>query len=73
MGASSDPTENRLVCWGELPGRGAEVWALHISRRLVNGKVSAFMRHLTAAFTNDILPMGTLYEHLAQVETPKDR
>ena len=67
----NDISENRLVCWGELPGRGAEVWALHISRRLVTGKVSAFMRHLTTAFANEILPMGALYEHLARVETPK--
>ena len=66
----NDLSENRLVCWGELPGRGVEVWALHVSRRLVTGKVSAFMRHLTAAFTNDVLPMGTSYEHLAEVERP---
>ena len=64
----NDIASNRLVCWGELPGRGVEVWALHISRRLVTGKVTAFMRHLTAAFANDVLPLGSSYEQLADAE-----
>ena len=33
----NDMAEDRLVCWGELPGRDVEAWALHISRRLVTG------------------------------------
>ena len=67
----NDISANRLVCWGELPDHGVEVWALHISRRLVTGKVSAFMRHLTAAFANDIVPLGTSYEQLAEAKTER--
>lgn len=52
---SADIGAGRLVRWGSVPDRSVELWAMHASRRLVSGKVSAFVRFLAAAF-----PDGTL-------------
>jgi DNA-binding transcriptional LysR family regulator len=38
-----------LQDWGTLPAPKVEVWALHASRRLTSGKVSAFLDFLTEA------------------------
>ncbi|WP_428391650.1 LysR family transcriptional regulator [Lichenicoccus sp.] len=46
---AQDVSAGRLVCWGVESGAPAELWALHTSRRLVDPKVTAFVRHLTAA------------------------
>lgn len=44
-----DVADGRLVRWGVADGSRAELWALHGSRRLVDAKVTAFMRHISAA------------------------
>ena len=44
-----DVAAGRLVRWGVEEESAAELWALHTSRRLVNAKVTAFMRHLATA------------------------
>ncbi len=47
---ADDLAAGRLVLWGRQVGGAVEVWALHPSRRLMSGKVRAFMDHLVTAF-----------------------
>lgn len=45
-----DLDAGRLVSWGEIAGSEITLWALYPSRRLLSGRVSAFLDHLKAAF-----------------------
>lgn len=47
-----DIAEGRLVAWGRVSSRPAEIWVLYNSRRLLSSKVSAFVAYLGAAFPN---------------------
>ena len=47
---AEDVATGRLVKWGILDGAPTELWALHTSRRFVNGKVRAFVGYLEDAF-----------------------
>lgn len=47
---AADVEAGRLVRWGKVPDRHVELWVLHASRRLVSGKISAFVRFLGASF-----------------------
>ncbi len=47
---ADDLTAGRLVSWGPVSGKPAEIWALHTSRRLASAKVKAFMQFLKTAF-----------------------
>ena len=44
-----DVSAGRLVRWGVESGAPPELWVLHTARRLVDPKVTAFVRHLAAA------------------------
>ena len=46
----ADLLTGRLVNWGDLRGGSVEIWVLHTSRRLANGKVMAFVDFLTNRF-----------------------
>jgi DNA-binding transcriptional LysR family regulator len=48
---AQDLSTGRLVNWGSLVDGSIEVWALHVSRRLTNRKVSAFLNFLCEADT----------------------
>lgn len=50
---ADDLATGRLVSWGEAPDRRVELWVLHTSRRLVSGKVSAFVSYLCDAFADE--------------------
>ena len=52
---ADDLAAGRLVSWGPASERAAELWALHASSRLPSAKVTAFLRHLDAAFPNEWL------------------
>lgn len=41
----------RLMIWGSVPVRNAEVWALHPSRRLASAKVTTFIQALCDAYS----------------------
>ena len=45
-----DVAAGRLTCWGAVEDRPVSIWALHPSRRLVSGKVAAFLRRLVETF-----------------------
>jgi DNA-binding transcriptional LysR family regulator len=47
---AADLAAGRLTGWGTVSGQPAELWALHISRRLASAKVKAFMQFLKAEF-----------------------
>jgi DNA-binding transcriptional LysR family regulator len=47
---ASDLAAGRLVSWGIVEDRPVSAWALHVSRRLVNSRVTAFIAALVAAF-----------------------
>lgn len=47
---AGDIEAGRLACWGAVEDRPVAIWALHSSRRLVSGKVTAFLRCLVDAF-----------------------
>ena len=49
---ADDIEAGRLACWGTVEDRPVAIWALHPSRRLVSGKVAAFLRCLAEAFPN---------------------
>ncbi len=51
---ADDIEAGRLSAWGSVEERTA-VWALHPSRRLVSGKVTAFLRCLVEAFPDQSL------------------
>ncbi|SDA14339.1 hypothetical protein SAMN02799622_01101 [Methylobacterium sp. UNC378MF] len=55
-----DVAAGRLACWRRLERPPTELWALHISRRLVSPKEKAFMAHLAAELaTNGVHPSTT--------------
>lgn len=45
----------QLHCWGDVTDRKVDIWVLHISRRLVSTKVSAFVNFLCNEFPNGSL------------------
>ncbi|MDQ0394441.1 LysR family transcriptional regulator [Labrys monachus] len=45
----------RLSCWGVVDDRPVAAWALHVSRRLVSSRVTAFIEALVAAFPDQRL------------------
>jgi DNA-binding transcriptional LysR family regulator len=47
---AGDLAAGRLVCWGIVEDRPISAWALHVSRRLVSSRVTAFIGALVAAF-----------------------
>jgi DNA-binding transcriptional LysR family regulator len=47
---AADLAAGRLVCWGIVEDRPVSAWALHVSRRLVSSRVTAFIAALVAAF-----------------------
>jgi DNA-binding transcriptional LysR family regulator len=47
---AGDLAAGRLVCWGIVEDRPVSAWALHVSRRLVSSRVTAFIAALVAAF-----------------------
>ncbi|MFC5579873.1 LysR family transcriptional regulator [Rhodanobacter terrae] len=48
----ADVDAGRLLDWGNVAGRGIEVWALYPPHRHVSRKVSAFIRILTEQFVD---------------------
>ena len=52
---AADVAAGRLACWGRVPDRPVEVWALHASRRLPSRKVTAFVQYLCDAFPDGVL------------------
>ncbi|MHB1303643.1 MAG: LysR family transcriptional regulator [Acidiphilium sp.] len=52
---ADDVAAGRLACWGAVADRPVAIWALHASRRLVSGKVTAFLRCLVEAFPDRAL------------------
>jgi DNA-binding transcriptional LysR family regulator len=52
---AGDLAAGRLVCWGIVEDRPVSAWALHVSRRLVNSRVTAFIAALVAAFPDQRL------------------
>lgn len=59
---SHDLAAGTLVHWGDVDGPDIALWALYPSRRLLSGRVSAFLEYLTEAF-----PKGTPDELAAYV------
>jgi len=53
MLVADDLTAGRLVSWGPLSGKPAEIWVLHTSRRLASAKVKAFIQFLKTAFSDE--------------------
>ena len=51
---SHDLAAGRLADWGTIDAPDTALWALYPSRRLLSGRVSAFLDHLKQAF-----PLGT--------------
>jgi DNA-binding transcriptional LysR family regulator len=47
---AGDLAAGRLVSWGVVEDRPVSAWALHVSRRLVSSRVTAFIAALVAAF-----------------------
>jgi len=47
-----DLANGTLVHWGDADAPEIALWALYPSRRLLSARVSAFLRHLQAAFPN---------------------
>lgn len=47
---SGDLASGRLAHWGDIDGPETSLWALYPSRRLLSGRVSAFLAHLKTAF-----------------------
>jgi DNA-binding transcriptional LysR family regulator len=52
---SGDLAAGRLSCWGVVEDRPVSAWALHVSRRLVSSRVTAFIGALVAAFPDQRL------------------
>jgi DNA-binding transcriptional LysR family regulator len=59
---SHDLESGRLVHWGDADAPEIALWALYPSRRLLSARVSAFLKHLKAAF-----PKGTPNELAAYI------
>ena len=51
---AADLAMGALVDWGIVEGRTVEGWVLHLSRRLVSPKVSAFVSYLCDAFPEGV-------------------
>ena len=49
-----------LACWGVADAEPVAIWALHLSRRLVNNAVTAFIGCLAAAFPEGRLDKSAL-------------
>jgi DNA-binding transcriptional LysR family regulator len=47
---AGDLAAGRLSCWGAVEDRPVSAWVLHISRRLVSSRVTAFISTLVTAF-----------------------
>jgi DNA-binding transcriptional LysR family regulator len=47
---AGDLAAGRLSCWGAIEDRPVSAWVLHVSRRLVSSRVTAFVSALVAAF-----------------------
>ncbi|HWK44307.1 MAG TPA: LysR family transcriptional regulator [Stellaceae bacterium] len=47
---AGDLAAGHLSCWGVIDDRPVSAWALHVSRRLVSSRVTAFINALVAAF-----------------------
>lgn len=60
---SHDLEAGTLVTWGDVEGPEIALWALYPSRRLLSGRVSAFLDHLRESF-----PRGTPDELAAYVQ-----
>ena len=54
---AADLAAGRMVCWGSVPNRTIEIWALHTSRRLVSSKLSAFIQFICAAFADGAIEL----------------
>ena len=54
---AADLAAGRLVCWGSIPNRSIEIWVLHTSRRLINSKVSAFVKFICEAYMDDAVEL----------------
>lgn len=59
---SGDLAAGTLVKWGDVDGPDIVIWTLYPSRRLLNARVSAFLRHLEEGF-----PRGTSEELAAYI------
>lgn len=46
----NDLLSGKLTCWGKVDAPETALWALYPSRRLLNARVSAFLKHLKEAF-----------------------
>jgi DNA-binding transcriptional LysR family regulator len=53
--AAGDLAAGRLSCWGVVEDRSVSAWALHVSRRLVSSRVSAFISALVTAYPDQRL------------------
>ena len=51
---AADLAAGTLVEWGRVDGRAVEGWVLHLSRRLMSPKVSAFVTYLCEAFPDGV-------------------
>ena len=49
---SHDLADGTLVHWGDVDAPDIPLWALYPSRRLLSGRVSAFLDFLRQAFPN---------------------
>jgi len=54
-----DLSSGRLQCWGRVPDRAVELWALHHSRRLASLKIGAFIDFICEAFPERTLTSGS--------------
>jgi DNA-binding transcriptional LysR family regulator len=52
---AGDLAAGRLSCWGVVEDRPVSAWVLHVSRRLVSSRVTAFINALVAAYPDQRL------------------
>jgi DNA-binding transcriptional LysR family regulator len=52
---AGDLAAGRLSCWGVVEDRPVSAWVLHVSRRLVSSRVTAFISALVAAYPDQRL------------------
>ena len=65
---AEDIAAGRMISWGKVCNGEIDLWALHLSHRLISTKTSVFINFLCARYPRQVLPSRPSRPYIARLE-----